>query len=60
MQYFERLNKSFINGKWVEGKSSRTYDILDPYDDSVITTVSLATEEQLTETFKIAQKAQKE
>ncbi|MDF2016395.1 aldehyde dehydrogenase family protein [Priestia megaterium] len=60
MQYFERLNKSFINGKWVEGKSSRTYDILEPYDDSVITTVSLATEEQLTETFKIAQTAQKE
>ncbi|RFU61778.1 aldehyde dehydrogenase family protein [Peribacillus glennii] len=60
MSRFEELNKSFINGEWVEGESSRTYDITDPYDNSVITTVKLATAEQLKETFKIAEKAQKE
>jgi aldehyde dehydrogenase (NAD+) len=57
---FLDLNKSFINGEWVEGKSSRTYNITDPYDQSVVTSVKLATAEQLEETFKIAEKAQKE
>lgn len=59
MSKFEQLNKSFINGEWVEGKSNRTYDITDPFDKSVIATVKLATLEQLKETFKIAQIAQK-
>lgn len=57
---FETLNKSFINGKWTEGESGRTEDILNPYDQSVITTASLATGKQLEDAFDIAQKAQKE
>ncbi|GLH63540.1 aldehyde dehydrogenase family protein [Parageobacillus sp. G301] len=56
-QYLE-LNKSFINGKWVEGLSSNSYNILNPYDDSVITTVKLATKEQTQEAFEAAQQAQ--
>lgn len=60
MQRYEDLNKSFINGEWTEGLSQRTYDILNPYDNSVITTVRLATEAQLKETFEIAKQAQKQ
>jgi aldehyde dehydrogenase (NAD+) len=60
MQRFEDLNKSFINGEWKDGLSERTYDILNPYDNSVIATVRLATKEQLNESFEIAKKAQKE
>ena len=60
MQRFEELNKSFINGEWTEGLSERTYDILNPYDNSTITTVKLATAKQLEEAFEIAKAAQKE
>jgi aldehyde dehydrogenase (NAD+) len=59
MQQYLKLNKSFINGEWIDGLSTRTYNILNPYDDSVITTVKLVTKEQLQEAFEIAQLAQK-
>ncbi|PLS07189.1 aldehyde dehydrogenase family protein [Neobacillus cucumis] len=58
MQTVGVLNKSYINGEWTEGKSSRSYDILNPYDRSVIATVQLATKEQLSEAFEIAKQAQ--
>jgi aldehyde dehydrogenase (NAD+) len=60
MQRLSDLNKSYINGQWVEGQSERTYNITDPYDNSVITNVRLATLEQVKETFEVAKKAQKE
>jgi aldehyde dehydrogenase (NAD+) len=60
MQAVGLLNKSFINGEWTEGQSERTYDILNPYDDSVIASVRLASKEQLEEAFKMAQAAQKQ
>ncbi len=59
MSQLESLNQSFINGEWVEGLSGRIYDILRPYDNSVITTVKLATANQLKESFKVAKEAQK-
>jgi aldehyde dehydrogenase (NAD+) len=60
MTRYEDYNKSFINGRWTEGLSERTYDILNPYDDSVIASVRLATSKQLQETFEMANAAQKE
>ncbi|MDQ0971882.1 aldehyde dehydrogenase (NAD+) [Neobacillus niacini] len=60
MQSILVLNKNYINGEWTEGKSNRTYDILNPYDRSVVASVRLATKEQLEETFEIAKQAQKE
>ncbi|KMY55476.1 aldehyde dehydrogenase [Bacillus sp. FJAT-27231] len=60
MPTFEHYNKSFLNGEWTEGKSERTGDILNPYDESVIATVKLATKEQLKEAFETAKRAQKE
>lgn len=59
MQGFENLNKSFINGEWKEGLSKHTYDILNPYDNSTITSVHLATAKQLEEAFEVAKEAQK-
>lgn len=60
MERFEELNKSYINGTWTEGKGDQNFDIVNPYDHSVITTVRIATREQLNEAFEIAVKAQKE
>jgi aldehyde dehydrogenase (NAD+) len=60
MTRYEDLNKSFINGEWTEGLSTRTYDILNPYDQSVVTSVQLATKDQVAEAFEIAKEAQKE
>ncbi|WP_409305933.1 aldehyde dehydrogenase family protein [Peribacillus sp. SCS-155] len=54
------MNKSFIGGNWTEGNSEREYEILNPYDRSVITSVRLATREQLHEAFEIAKEAQRE
>ena len=59
MQSILVLNKNYINGEWTEGKSNRTFDILNPYDRSVVASVRLATKEQLEETFEIAKEAQK-
>jgi aldehyde dehydrogenase (NAD+) len=60
MTNYEDLNKSFINGQWTNGLSDRTYDIVNPYDNTVITSVRLATAKQVQETFEMASKAQKE
>lgn len=60
MQKFEKLNKSYINGEWVEGTSGRSGDITNPFDGSVITTVPLATKDQLKEAFEVAKTAQKQ
>ncbi|WP_438823924.1 aldehyde dehydrogenase family protein [Bacillus sp. JJ1566] len=53
-------SRSFINGEWIEGNSDQSYDILNPFDRSVITTVKLASKGQVEETFEIAKNAQKE
>ncbi|WP_138419551.1 aldehyde dehydrogenase family protein [Aquibacillus sediminis] len=57
--FTDQLNKSYIGGKWVDGQSGRTYDIQDPYDDSIVTTVSLANKQQIESAFKEAEDAQK-
>lgn len=60
MSVFQKYNKSFINGEWTEGLSTRKVDILNPYNDSVLSTVSLANAEQVADTFEVAKEAQKE
>lgn len=59
MEKFENYNKSYINGQWVEGKSESIFEDVNPYDNSLITKVRLATREQVQEAFEIAQQAQK-
>ncbi|MGP4071363.1 aldehyde dehydrogenase family protein [Piscibacillus sp. B03] len=57
---FKTLDKSFINGEWIEGHSKRTFDNQNPYDGSVLQTIKLATLDQLEDTFLIAKNAQEE
>lgn len=60
MMRFEEWNKSFIGGEWVEGRSGATYEIINPFDESVITTVQLASRKQVHDAFEVAHEAQKE
>lgn len=50
---------SYINGQWVEGKSDRIYKDVNPYDNSVIAEIKLATKGQVEEAFQTAAEAQK-
>ncbi|MEK4667793.1 aldehyde dehydrogenase family protein [Niallia taxi] len=60
MEHFEELNKSFIDGVWTEGKTGRTFEDKNPYDQSLITSFSLATADQLHAAFTSSVKAQKD
>ncbi|MBT2634111.1 aldehyde dehydrogenase family protein [Pseudomonas sp. ISL-88] len=60
MNQFQNANKSFINGAWTEGETGKTIDTVNPFDRSVITTLSLASAKQLEDAFDIAAKSQKE
>lgn len=58
MLRYEDLNKSFINGDWVVGASPQTFEIRNPFDNEVITSVPLATAQQLEASFHAANTAQ--
>ncbi|TSI09298.1 aldehyde dehydrogenase family protein [Lysinibacillus sp. BW-2-10] len=57
---FLSFTKSYINGQWVEGASERKYNDLNPYDHSVIATISIATKAQLEEAYQAAKAAKDE
>lgn len=59
LKLVNQLNQSYINGEWVDGKSGNDYQIKDPYDDAIISTVSLANKGQIQEAFEVAKEAQK-
>src|SRR5699024_1031222 len=58
MNQYQQLNKSFINGKWVEGNEGKKIDIHNPYNKDVLATVNVASLDQVDEAFKGAKKAQ--
>lgn len=58
--FIERYNKSYIDGKWVDGDTGRTGDIENPYDNSVLTTVQYASLDQVKNAYKIAEARQKD
>lgn len=58
-QYF-LLNKSFINGEWVEGETGRIFNDLNPFDDTVVAKISIASKAQLDSAFEAASESQKE
>ncbi|GEL03673.1 aldehyde dehydrogenase family protein [Rummeliibacillus stabekisii] len=60
MNKYTELNKSFLNGQWEEGEENNTFDIENPYNNDVLTTVKLASKNQVEEAFDNAKKAQKE
>lgn len=56
-QYLE-LNRSYINGQWVEGEEDRFFTIENKFDSEVLTKVKLASKGQVNEAFVGAKKAQ--
>ncbi|WP_462410523.1 aldehyde dehydrogenase family protein [Neobacillus sp. Marseille-QA0830] len=60
MTQYLSLTKSYINGEWVEGETGRVYNDLNPFDDTVIAGIKIASKAQLESAFEAANKAQKE
>jgi acyl-CoA reductase-like NAD-dependent aldehyde dehydrogenase len=50
-------NKLFINGEFVESQSGKTFEVLNPFDNSVITNVSEAQEEDIDKAVIAAREA---
>lgn len=59
MKKFLSLNKSYINGEWIQGDTSKVFIILNKYNDEVLAEVNIASKKQVEEAFKGAKKAQK-
>lgn len=59
MNKYQKLNQSFINGKWVDGLERETVDIHNPYNEDVLASVSIASLQQVDEAFEGAHKAQR-
>ncbi|HWK22978.1 MAG TPA: aldehyde dehydrogenase family protein [Ureibacillus sp.] len=57
---FLAITQSFINGKWVEGDTSRTYNDLNPFDNSTVASIAIASKAQLEEAYQAAKAAKKE
>ena len=58
MNQYLKLNKSFINGQWIEGETSRIFVISDKYTNEVLTEVKIASKAQVEEAYIGAKKAQ--
>ena len=50
------LNKSYINGEWVEG-NAQSYQVLNPYDNSVLSEIKLADKEQTKNAIEVAKQS---
>lgn len=59
MKKFLSLNRSYINGEWIQGDTSKVFTILNKYNDEVLAEVNIASKKQVEEAFKGAKKAQK-
>lgn len=57
VEQFLQLNKSYINGEWVEGQGSETATILNPYNNDPLTEVKIASKEQVEEALLNAEQA---
>ena len=51
---FLSLNKSYIDGQFVEGDSGKTFESLNPFDNSVLAEIPLASLEQTKYSFDVA------
>ena len=51
------LNQLFINGKWTHGVKGKTFEVINPADESVITNVHEATKEDVDIAVKAAREA---
>lgn len=49
--------KPFLNGEWVESKSTKTFDVLDPATEEVIATLPDQTPEEIDQAIKLTKEA---
>ncbi|MED1915525.1 aldehyde dehydrogenase family protein [Bacillus thuringiensis] len=57
---FSEYAKQFIDGEWREGKSQNSYTNRNPYDQSELVSIKLATVEDVEQAYRSAKAAQKE
>lgn len=57
VEQFLKLNKSYINGQWVDGQGNETVAILNPYNNETLTKVKIASKQQVEEAYKYAEEA---
>ncbi|WP_068672110.1 aldehyde dehydrogenase family protein [Oceanobacillus sp. Castelsardo] len=57
VEQFLQLNKSYIDGKWVNGQGNETVNILNPYNNETLTEVKIASKQQVEEAYKCAEDA---
>lgn len=50
-------NKGYINGKWVEAKSKKTFDVLNPVNDQILASVSDMNQDDAEDAIKSAHTA---
>ncbi|WHX28007.1 aldehyde dehydrogenase family protein [Virgibacillus halodenitrificans] len=58
MNQYQELNKSYINGVWVDGEESTQQNMVNPYNNDVLAKVNIASFDQLNEAFEGAKEAQ--
>src|SRR5690625_7871939 len=59
MNKYLNLNKSFINGEWVNGDEGKSVDLVNRYNDDVLAKLELASINQVNEAFTGARNVQK-
>lgn len=57
VEQFLQLNKSYINGEWVEGQGDQTVEILNPFNNETLTKVKIASRKQVEEAYQHAEEA---
>lgn len=57
VEQFLQLNKSYINGQWVDGQGSEVVTISNPYNNETLTEVRIASKKQVEEAYIYAEKA---
>ncbi|WP_100012712.1 aldehyde dehydrogenase family protein [Lentibacillus sediminis] len=60
MNQYQKLNQSYINGKWIDGAEDTVIELHNPYNMDVLANVKIASLEQVNEAFNGSKEAQKD
>ncbi|MBD8499002.1 aldehyde dehydrogenase family protein [Paenibacillus arenosi] len=58
MNTYNNWNLQYIGGEWREGNSTTIYENKNPYNDEIVSTIKLASKDDVQEAYAAAQKAQ--
>jgi len=59
MEAYKDLNKQFISGEWIDGTEGHAVDVLNPYDESVLTSFKGASTDEVDRAFQVAKENSK-